>query len=62
MFVIKVSSFKPEEEVRAVIESQFMSRRLYAEKLGFVINKETRMLATGGASSNTAILQVNFTF
>lgn len=53
-----MTKFKPEEEVRAVVEGQFLSRRLYAEKLGFAVTSDTRLIATGGASSNTAILQI----
>uniref|UniRef100_A0A8C9YM08 Xylulose kinase n=1 Tax=Sander lucioperca TaxID=283035 RepID=A0A8C9YM08_SANLU len=46
----------PVEEVRALLEGQFLSRRLHAERLGYSIR--TRVLATGGASSNQEILQV----
>ncbi|XP_045898336.1 xylulose kinase-like, partial [Micropterus dolomieu] len=35
-----------------------MSRRLHAERLGYSIIPGTRVLATGGASSNKEILQV----
>jgi len=31
---VQVDSFGPEVEVRAVIEGQFLSRRMYAEYLG----------------------------
>ncbi|XP_046574443.1 xylulose kinase-like isoform X1 [Haliotis rubra] len=54
----EVSSFPPEVEVRALIEGQFMARRVYSETLGFQIDSNTRVIATGGASMNTAILQV----
>lgn len=48
-----------EVEVRAVVESQFLAKRLYAEKLGYSVGGEgRRVLATGGASGNTSILQV----
>ncbi|XP_014781460.1 xylulose kinase [Octopus bimaculoides] len=47
-----------EEEVRAVIEGQFMSRRVHAENLGFNILPKSRVLATGGASQNKSILKV----
>lgn len=52
------SPFKDEEEVRAVIESQVMSRRVHAETLGFKILPKTRVLATGGASQNKSILKI----
>ncbi|XP_033729842.1 xylulose kinase-like [Pecten maximus] len=54
----KVDSFPPEVEVRAVLESQFLARRMYAELRGMSVGPQTRVLATGGASSNKAILQV----
>ncbi|XP_005101637.1 xylulose kinase [Aplysia californica] len=54
----KVESFLPEVEVRAVIESQFMARRVYAEAVGLQLGPKTRVIATGGASQNQAILQV----
>ncbi|XP_032899717.1 xylulose kinase [Amblyraja radiata] len=55
---LKVSNFSEETEIRAVIESQMLAKRSYAEKLGYKVLKETRVLATGGASSNSHILQV----
>jgi len=42
--------------VRGIIESQFLSMRVQAEKIGLATPK--RIIATGGASSNPAILQV----
>ncbi|XP_054478907.1 xylulose kinase [Anoplopoma fimbria] len=54
----KVSSLSPQVEVRALVEGQFLSRRLHAERLGYAIIPGTRVLATGGASSNQDILQV----
>ncbi|XP_065648659.1 xylulose kinase isoform X2 [Hydra vulgaris] len=53
-----VNFFTSEEEVRAVLEGQFLIRRYYAEKYGFAIGPTTRIIATGGASNNTSILQV----
>ncbi|CAG7732331.1 unnamed protein product [Allacma fusca] len=47
-----------EVEVRALIEGQFLAKRVYAERIGCKIKPETRILATGGASSNHIILQV----
>ncbi|TNN24052.1 Xylulose kinase [Liparis tanakae] len=52
----EMSSLSPQVEVRALVEGQFLSRRLHAERLGYSIR--TRVLATGGASSNKDILQV----
>uniref|UniRef100_A0A4W6FWP3 Xylulose kinase n=1 Tax=Lates calcarifer TaxID=8187 RepID=A0A4W6FWP3_LATCA len=54
----EVSSVSPQVEVRALVEGQFLSRRLHAERLGYSIIPGTRVLATGGASSNKEILQV----
>ena len=54
----KVSSFPPKVEVRAVLESQFMARRLRCEAMGLKLGPKKRVLATGGASQNKAILQV----
>nr|XP_020481116.1 xylulose kinase isoform X1 [Monopterus albus] len=54
----KVSWLSPQVEVRALVEGQFLSRRVHAERLGYCIVPGTRVLATGGASSNHAVLQV----
>ena len=54
-----VSSFSPEEEVRAVVESQFMAKWIHCQRLGHSLSPSSRILATGGASNNTAILQVS---
>ncbi|XP_013886013.1 xylulose kinase [Austrofundulus limnaeus] len=54
----EVSRFCPEVEVRALVEGQFLSRRLHAERLGYCIISGSRVLATGGASANKDILQV----
>ncbi|XP_053266105.1 xylulose kinase isoform X5 [Podarcis raffonei] len=54
----RVSTFPKELEIRALIEGQFMAKRIHAEKLGYTILPTTRILATGGASHNKAILQV----
>ncbi|CAL1526059.1 unnamed protein product [Lymnaea stagnalis] len=53
-----VASFPPEVEVRAVIEGQFVARRVYAEKVGCQLGPKTRVIATGGGSKNKEILQV----
>ncbi|KAL2085245.1 hypothetical protein ACEWY4_018565 [Coilia grayii] len=54
----RVSGFTEQEEIRALVEGQFLAKRLHAEKLGYKIMPGTRVLATGGASSNMDILQV----
>ncbi|XP_025081057.1 xylulose kinase-like isoform X2 [Pomacea canaliculata] len=54
----KIDDFLDAVEVRAVLESQFMAQRVHAENLGFNIGPDTNIIATGGASSNPAILQV----
>ncbi|XP_011871845.1 PREDICTED: xylulose kinase isoform X2 [Vollenhovia emeryi] len=55
----EISRYSSKEvEVRALIEGQFVAKRAYAEDLGFVIGPNTRIIATGGASINKAILQV----
>ncbi|ELT90820.1 hypothetical protein CAPTEDRAFT_218878 [Capitella teleta] len=54
----KVKSFDSAVEVRAVVEGQFLAKRVHAENLGYSIETSTRILATGGASHNAAILQV----
>nr|BBN79881.1 xylulose kinase [Hyaloperonospora arabidopsidis] len=50
------SVLPPEVEIRAVVESQFMSLRLHAERLG--VNKPWRLVVVGGASTNKCMLQV----
>lgn len=50
-----VKNFTPAENIRAVVEGQFLSMRLHGQQIGL----EPRMiLATGGASVNAAILQI----
>uniref|UniRef100_A0A8C2IH49 Xylulose kinase n=1 Tax=Cyprinus carpio TaxID=7962 RepID=A0A8C2IH49_CYPCA len=49
----RVSWFEQDVEIRALLEGQFLAKRVHAEKLGYKI-----LLATGGASSNKDILQV----
>ena len=45
-------------EIRALIEGQFLAKRVHAERLGFTFGPQCRILATGGASNNKTILQV----
>nr|XP_022920709.1 xylulose kinase-like [Onthophagus taurus] len=55
----KVTKFSSlEVQVRALIEGQFIAKRAHVEDIGFKFNSETKILATGGASKNKAILQV----
>ncbi|KAK7123292.1 hypothetical protein R3I93_021641 [Phoxinus phoxinus] len=54
----RVAAFDREVEIRALVEGQFLAKRVHAEKLGYKIIQGTRVLATGGASSNKDILQV----
>jgi len=54
-----VTKFSSEEtEIRALIEGQVMAKRLHTERMGFRITESTRVIVTGGASVNKAILQV----
>ena len=52
----RAAAFAPAVEVRAVLEGQFMSMRAHGESVGIAGAK--RLIATGGASGNAAILQV----
>ncbi|XP_061615127.1 xylulose kinase isoform X2 [Phyllopteryx taeniolatus] len=54
----EVASVSAQMEVRALVEGQFLSRRLHAEHLGYSVVPGSRILATGGASCNKDILQV----
>jgi len=51
----KTDGFSPEEEARAVYESQFMSLRLHSEQFG--LNPDL-IIATGGASVDNALTQI----
>ncbi|XP_030624429.1 xylulose kinase isoform X2 [Chanos chanos] len=53
----RVESFSEEVEIRALVEGQFLAKRVHAENLGYKIIPGTRVLATGGASANKHILQ-----
>uniref|UniRef100_A0A452TH21 Xylulose kinase n=1 Tax=Ursus maritimus TaxID=29073 RepID=A0A452TH21_URSMA len=54
----QVSAFPRAVEIRALIEGQFMAKRIHAEALGYRVMPKTKILATGGASHNRDILQV----
>ncbi|MFH1477690.1 MAG: xylulokinase [Verrucomicrobiota bacterium] len=45
----------PEQNVRAVVEGQYLSMRLHANNIGLVPQK---IIATGGASVNKSLLQI----
>ncbi|XP_067616269.1 xylulose kinase isoform X2 [Eurosta solidaginis] len=48
----------PQTEVRALIEGQMIHKRAVAEDMGFHFGRNTKIIATGGASVNKSILQV----
>lgn len=48
----------PQTEIRALIEGQMLHHKAVATEMGFSFGEDTRILATGGASANKAILQV----
>lgn len=54
----RVESFSNESEVRACLEGQFMRLYHHSQLLGLDMTKIHRLLVTGGASTNKAILQV----
>ncbi|MBZ3883327.1 Xylulose kinase [Sciurus carolinensis] len=54
----EVPAFPRDVEIRALIEGQFMAKRIHAEGLGYQVMPKTKILATGGASHNKDILQV----
>jgi xylulokinase len=51
----KLEKFQGHEDIRAVVEGQFLSMRLHAANTGI---RPESILATGGASTNMAILKV----
>lgn len=55
MSSIPIDKFIPEQHVRAVLESQFLSMRLHCGNIG--LNPQT-IFATGGASVNISILRI----
>ena len=40
----KVDSFEPDVEVRALIEGQFMAKKIHAERLGYNLGMNTHVL------------------
>ncbi|GIY55478.1 hypothetical protein CDAR_538162 [Caerostris darwini] len=53
-----IQRFSKEVDVRAVVEGQFVAKRLYAEEFGFKADPTSRIIATGGASTNKSLIQV----
>ncbi|XP_035210948.1 xylulose kinase-like [Stegodyphus dumicola] len=53
-----IERFSKEVEVRALVEGQFLARRVHAEDFGFSIHSASRIIATGGASTNKSLIQV----
>ncbi|KAI5723965.1 hypothetical protein M8J76_013417 [Diaphorina citri] len=47
-----------ETEIRALVEGQFLAKRVFAERLGLRMCSGSRILATGGGASNKCLLQV----
>lgn len=45
-------------EIRALIEGQMLNRKAFAEDMGFNFGGNTKIIATGGSSSNKSILKV----
>lgn len=54
----RVDSFSRESEIRACLEGQFMRLYHHSQTLGLDMSKIKRVLVTGGASANKAIIQV----
>lgn len=55
-FFFRFSS--PQAEIRALVETQMLHRKAVAGDMGYSFGEDTKILATGGASANKAILQV----
>lgn len=53
-----VDSFDGPTEVRAVLEGKFLAMRSFAQGIGMDPAEVKRIIATGGASANSSILQV----
>jgi xylulokinase len=45
-------------EIRALVEGQMLNRKAFAVDMGYNFGENTKILATGGSSSNKSILQV----
>lgn len=53
-----VSSLTPDEEIRGVVEGQFLAKKCHAQSFGYLPGSSSKILATGGASKNKYILQI----
>lgn len=55
----KIIQFPTQQiEIRALVEGQMLNRKAFAVDMGYNFGENTKILATGGSSSNKAILQV----
>lgn len=54
----RVAAFDAAHEVRALVEGQLLAKRAHAQALGHDVRRARRLLATGGASANHALLRV----
>ncbi|OWR42515.1 xylulose kinase isoform 1 [Danaus plexippus plexippus] len=48
----------PQFEARALLEGQALSARAHSEDVGLALERSSRIVATGGASVNTSLLQI----
>ena len=53
-----ITQLAPEQQVRAILESQLIAKLLHSTSLGYTTGPSSRVLATGGASNNPNILQL----
>ena len=54
--LFKVDAFSREVEIRSLIESQMLAKKLHISKFGF--NSTGKLIVTGGASKNRQIVQI----
>jgi xylulokinase len=55
----KIIQFPTQQiEIRALVEGQMLNRKAFAVDMGYNFGENTKILATGGSSSNKSILQV----
>ena len=56
----KIENSSPERKVRALVEGQFLMKRVHIERLGGFsnVNRKPRILITGGASRNKSICEI----
>ena len=53
--MIQVSDFPKEVEIRALIEGQFMAKRIHAEKLGYKVSKYDEKAAAPMAQAQIGV-------